>query len=351
MRAIHIITDMQFGSTGKGLFAGFLAEDMGIDTVITAWGPNAGHTYVDANGRKFVHTMLANGIVGSRVRNVLIGPGSVINLTDLRAEMEAAKDVIEKNRITIFIHSAAAIVTEEHRLAEKQYGFAIGSTMKGTAEAMIQKLRRRPGEPNTAGQLLKDDPFWGPMVLSPEEWDGYLESDVKNVMIEGAQGYSLSLNHGFYPYTTSRDCTTAQLLVDCAIPFKYIRSAMPMVWGVCRTYPIRVANRFDPVTGEQIGTSGPCYRDQKEIDWEQIGVEPELTTVTKLVRRVFTLSMLQLSSAAEVNGINGIFLNFANYVNPDGLPKLVERIEHATRCPVIYVGHGPRVTDVHQWRK
>jgi adenylosuccinate synthase len=347
MKSLNIITDMQYGSTGKGLFAGFLAEDQQIDTVVTAWGPNAGHTYIDQNGRRFVHTMLANGIVGSRVRYVLIGPGSVIDVPALEAEIDAAQDIIAANRISIFIHSAAAVVDEWHRQVERQYGFRIGSTMKGTAEAMIQKLRRMPDNQNTAGVRLRGHTRF--RILNPDEWTDFMESDAKHVMIEGAQGYSLSINHGFYPYTTSRDCTTAQLLVDCGIPFKCIRSAMPMVWGVCRSYPIRVANRFD-ADGNQIGTSGPCYEDQKEIDWEQIGVEPELTTVTKLVRRVFTLSDTQLREAVRVNGINAIFLNFANYVPADSVPSLVGRIERVTGwCPVLYTGWGPRVTDIHRW--
>ena len=66
MHSAHIITDLQFGSTGKGAFAGKLAAH-GIrpDTVLTAWGPNAGHTFIDANGN-----IAANHSV---VRCVLIG--------------------------------------------------------------------------------------------------------------------------------------------------------------------------------------------------------------------------------------------------------------------------------------
>ena len=69
MKQINVIVDLQFGSTGKGLLAGYLAETTKPDTVITAWAANAGHTYINADGRKFVHTMLANGIVSPNLRS------------------------------------------------------------------------------------------------------------------------------------------------------------------------------------------------------------------------------------------------------------------------------------------
>ena len=43
----YLICDMQYGSTGKGLLAGYLAMNHGPDTLMTAWGPNSGHTYVN----------------------------------------------------------------------------------------------------------------------------------------------------------------------------------------------------------------------------------------------------------------------------------------------------------------
>jgi adenylosuccinate synthase len=345
MRTLHIITDMQFGSTGKGLFAGYIAEMKDIDTIITAWGPNAGHTYVDWSGRKFVHTMLANGIVGAGVRMVLIGPGSVINPEALRAEIRGAIDVLEKHEIAILIHENAAVVTEEHRAAEREYGFKIGSTMKGTAQAMIQKLRRDPDHLNTAGAILRKDKFFAPMVVDSDVWIDLIKNRARNVLIEGAQGFSLSINHGFYPYTTSRDCTTAQLLVDCGIPMDFLVHSVPTVYGVCRTYPIRVANRFD-ANGNLIGTSGPHYRDQVETDWEALGVEPELTTVTKLVRRVFTISYHQLVKATQMNGVSFIFLNFANYVSQSQLEDMTAEINRQTGAIVRWHGFGPKVNDI-----
>ena len=44
MDKIKIVVDLQYGSTGKGLIVGKIAEDEAHDSVFTAWAPNAGHT-------------------------------------------------------------------------------------------------------------------------------------------------------------------------------------------------------------------------------------------------------------------------------------------------------------------
>ena len=82
MTKAYMILDLQFGSTGKGLLAGYLAKTKQPDVVVTAWGPNAGHTYIDEDGREYIHRMLANGIVSPKLKTVLIGPGSVLVIDD-----------------------------------------------------------------------------------------------------------------------------------------------------------------------------------------------------------------------------------------------------------------------------
>ena len=83
-----------------------------------------------------------------------------------------------------------------------------------------------------------------------------------------------------------------------------------------RTYPIRVANRYDE-QGNRIGWSGPAYEGQRELTWEEMGVTPEKTTVTKLTRRIFQFSEEQTRQAMQVVMPDEIFLNFANYCGDD----------------------------------
>lgn len=341
-----MIFDMQYGSTGKGLLAGYLALKHEPDTVVTAWGPNAGHTFVDKDGRKYVHRMLANGIVSPNLQKILIGPGSVIDLDILLNEIKSCRRLLKGK--SIYIHPNAAIVTTDHAEQEKESMLAIGSTMKGTGAAIIQRIKRDPTNQNVAGatDLTK-------FMAEVRDIDAYVYLSeyayrsailASRVMqIEGAQGYSLSLYHGVYPYCTSRDVTPHQVMADCALPW---RSDVEVV-GTMRTFPIRVANRRNE-DGEMVGTSGPCYFDQEELSWADIGVKPELTTVTKLPRRVFSFSQEQIINAALVCNPSRLFLNFANYMRENDLKKLIANIEENTGVCVKYVGHGPKVTDIEE---
>jgi len=171
------------------------------------------------------------------------------------------------------------------------------------------------------------------------------------VLVEGAQGYGLSMYHGFYPYTTSRDVSLWQILADCGIPHDLLPTVMDLpditVVGTCRTYPIRVANRFD-THGTQVGYSGPCYDDQLEITFEEIGQKTELTTVTKLPRRIFTFSRKQIGEAIEYNGAREIFLNFVNYCKTEEeVQDIVESIERSPNTLVRWIGLGPEYKDVY----
>lgn len=346
----NLIIDLQFGSTGKGLIAGYLAERDAPDTIVTAWAANAGHTYIDKDGRKFVHTMLANGIVSRRLERVLLGPGSVIDPVNLAREIEESDGLM--NGIDLFIHPSAAVITQRHRDEEAGPMTKIGSTKKGCGAAAIQRIRRDPDDLNTAGCLGKPHPLLvehglGHCVVSAEEWQAQLAS-ARVLQVEGAQGYSLSMYHGFYPFTTSRDVTVHQMLADCGIPVEMARWLT--IVGTARTYPIRVANRFD-AEGQQVGWSGPHYDDQQEISFADIGQPVELTTVTKLPRRIFTFSHKQIAEAVRMNGVKELFLNFVNYLPEADREPFVYKLSEVLRpygCSVKYLGFGPAEPDVHE---
>jgi hypothetical protein len=105
-----------------------------------------------------------------------------------------------------------------------------------------------------------------------------------------------------------------------------------------------VANRFDE-KGNQVGYSGPVYRDQKEISWADIGQEVELTTVTKLPRRLFTFSYQQMYFAMKMCHPSLIFLNFVNYL--DSFEKFENIYEFLyTEGAEIVFGVGPTYDDV-----
>jgi adenylosuccinate synthase len=346
-RKIDMVVDLQFGSTGKGLLAGWLAMRNRYDTIITAWAPNAGHTYIDAAGRKFVHTMLANGVVSPSLKRILVGPGSVLDLDKFREEILACKDLIVDRKVSIFIHPHAAVVTDEHRAIEAVTMTAIGSTKKGVGQAVVSKINRNPSQ-KTVAKDFGDHPIFDieevVLIKDPLDYIAIYEQSSR-VLIEGAQGFGLSIHHGFYPYTTSRDVTPSQILADCGVPF--IDHVNVIVYGTARTFPIRVANRFNE-EGKQVGFSGPHYPDQVEISWADLGMEPELTTVTKLPRRIFTYSKQQMSFAKRMCCPDVVFLNFVNYLKSrEQFVDIAESImEDGTQ---LMVGVGPSILDVLEY--
>lgn len=163
-------------------------------------------------------------------------------------------------------------------------------------------------------------------------------ADSRKLQIEGCQGYSLSIYHGQYPYVTCRDVTVHSLLADCGVP--PTRAASISVYGVFRTYPIRVANR--PASGEW---SGPTYPDSTETTFEALGQAQELTTVTQLPRRIFTFSHQQAIEACVQNRVDYAFLNFCQYC-PDWVTLRDIWLRLEERTTVQFLGFGPRVCDV-----
>ena len=348
---VTLVCDLQFGSTGKGLIAGYLAERDQPDVVVTAWSPNAGHTYINSKGEKFVHTMLANGIVSPRLKHVLIGPGSVVNMDSLLNEVTMARQKGYLEDVRILIHPHAAMVTQTHRDEEEKTMTSIGSTKKGSGAALIDKIRRNP-ENSVVAKDYSLDLGWdyNGCVIKTAGFRQYNDiiDNAEQILVEGAQGFSLGINNGYYPYTTSRECTPTQIMTDCNVPISKLKTVV----GCARTYPIRVSNRYNEA-GDMIGWSGPGYNDQEELTWEQLGVEPEQTTVTKLTRRVFTFSMEQIDQAIRMCSPNEIFLNFCNYLDDcQAVSNLVLDI-HKT-CGyynlVSYLGEGPRSDSIYDIR-
>jgi adenylosuccinate synthase len=332
--AFHIITDCQYGSTGKGLFAGYRSWISQPDVLAMAPSPNAGHTLVLPDGTVKMHRMLPLGILSNKLRIVVLGPGSILDLDALYDEIIN----LGMPNLRICIHQNAAVVTDEHRAAEANGGTAPGSTRKGVGAAQANRILRRPGNSNIISQVSKDHLVFAHIELIDTLQLQRIYHDAELVQVEGCQGYSLSVYHGAYPYVTCRDVTTASLMSDCGIPMQLERQAT--IFGTFRTFPIRVANR--PESGEW---SGPTYVDSQEISFEELGQPQELTTVTKLPRRIFTFSAQQAMEACTQNSVHQGFLNFANYC------RTWDELRHiwmllSQYCKVSYVGFGPSIGDI-----
>lgn len=288
------VVDGQFGSTGKGLAVGMLAEVYGDRSIhiTTSAGPNSGHTSY-FNDEPHVLTQLPTFAVQKALRHPTRLVTATMNAGSVIVPSKLIEEVERYPNLRIVVHPAAAIVTEQAQDIEASLKKSIGSTGKGTGGALALKVLRQAG--SIAWHTKKSLRHAQITINAPSPH----VSNMMPTLVEVSQGFSLGINQGFFPYCTSRECTVLQGLADAEIHPRGYGGCMMIV----RTYPIRVG-----------GNSGPGYPDQEEITWDELGVTPERTTVTNKERRVFTWSDTQYKAALMANKPEIVFVNFVNYM-------------------------------------
>lgn len=328
---IQVIFGGQFGSEGKGLMASYFAKYSNVDVATTDCGPNAGHTAIWNDKKVVTYHLPMSGVLSPNALIYLNG-GSIINVDKLNEEMiELNKQGFYVSHRTRIHHNAAVISVEDICEEEDTDGMmnAIASTKKGVGAAAARKVMRR-------AKTAKDVPMLQHMI------DANFKLDInrQHIVVEVAQGYSLGVNAGFYPYSTHRACTPAQGLMNAEIP----TNARHHITAVIRVNPIRVGN----IPG---GNSGACYPDQEETTWEKLGQEPQYTTVTNRVRRVFTYSHIQVHEMIRVCNPDEILINFAQTTSPAQLLEITSHINLSYDVlgyekPSFIYGYGPKPNDI-----
>jgi adenylosuccinate synthase len=341
---VDFIVGGQWGSEGKGAAAAYLArrlceENRIYDIVTTNAGAQAGHTSTHNGVTRVAFHLPTAALIAhdyGLYPLIYLNAGSIIDPTVLETEVQAAKLV---SLSELIIHPNAAIITDSCRDAEMRSDSAqtrIAGTRKGVGEALARKVLRY-------GMLAKDHPYTRQFIYP--EFNLITAAHTRSVLVEVPQGIGLSLDGSFYPYCTSRNCTVMQAMSDAGLhPHSYGASLL-----VIRTFPIRVGSIRDPGT-DVAWTSGGHYDDQHETSWNALGVTPEITTVTKRVRRVFTYSYKQLRHAMQLTRPNVVQITFCDY---PGAP--LEVIAHdvfsiandiGIAQPVILYQNGPTTHDV-----
>jgi len=269
--------------------------------------------------------------------STLINAGAMIDEEILRREVEEWLDYRK-----VFIHPNAAMISNDARAEDQAVVAAIAGTGKGTGPALAHKVMRRPDA--TAEGIYQ--PMLPGMEPGRQErtWDRFWDWSRDVVFVETAQGYSLGLNSSrFYPNVTSRECSVQQALADARIPAQMLQKVV----ACFRTFPIRVGNTEN--------SSGGWYPDQRETTFEALGQEPEITTVTKRVRRIAEWSRIQFRESIACNMPDVVFINFMNYLPESQWDKFLYlmKLDYITvmgRAPeAILIGTGPRSRDVAVW--
>lgn len=337
---VSVVIGGQFGSEGKGKVAHYIAQRTKAAAVVRVGGTNSGHTVVDAKGdtyalRQLPASVLAEGTIA------ILPPGAIIDPVILFDEIRR----LGLSRDRVIISPLAMLISAEDKEAEREAGLIdrIGSTGSGTGAALARRLARG-NSTLLAGSYegLKD------YVRDTTDVMRAMLRSEKHIVIEGSQGFGLSLLHGLeYPRATSRDTTAAAFVGEAGLsPFDVADITL-----VIRAHPIRVA-----------GNSGIL---KQEITWSEIANQAmlpsdfvELTTSTKKIRRVGKFETEVVRRAVDANMPTRIVLNHVDYIDnstrggniSSAVVDFIEKIvEQPTGIEVNWIGTGP-ADIIEDWR-
>ena len=294
---IDIVVGGQYGSEGKGKVAYCLAEASEHKCIIRTGGCNSGHT---VNGE--ILRCLPSSVLLKGSKSVL-GAGSYIDLDVLFNEIDRFKPEF------LYIDEKATIITGKERDTLRT---SIGSTLSGTGYAVKERVER------TKAVLARDIKRLSPYLCTTEQIHELISN---GAVIEGTQGFGLSLLHTpYFPFCTSRDTTSSSLASEVGISPKDVGN----IYLVIRSFPIRVA-----------GNSGPL---PYETTWEEIGIDREITSVTKKVRRVAYFDPEIVKLAIKVNKPDFIVLNHLDYIKENKQKSFVRDVEKKLGREIDYLG-------------
>lgn len=327
----------QYGSEGKGVIANHIADD--VTVAVRVGGPNAGHS-LQHEGR--VWKMRSVPCAWTNPKALLvIGAGAVLDSLELVKEVDALEAAGYRIRERLMVDQAATIILPDDLHAERHatpggpgaLTDTIASTGEGVGAARIRRIKRQPEIWQSAEEAL------APARISVVDTVPILNLLARSgvCLLEGTQGFGLSITYGHWPYVTSRDCTAAQLVADTGIgaPFESI--------VVFRSHPIRVGGNSGPLAGE--------------LTWEDISSRfgrdiIERTTVTNKVRRIGAWDWGLAARACVINRPIGVALTFADYIDPSvegatswsqlttPVRSFIDAIEDKLSVPVVFVGTG-----------
>jgi len=346
-----VVVGCQWGDEGKGKIVDVLAEDVHVVARYQG-GANAGHT-VHVGDDEFILHQIPSGILHPEKR-CLLGNGVVIDALGFGEEYESLEargiavegrvGVSQKAHLVMPYHWLLDQVSED-RLEQKigTTGRGIGPAYEGKAgrrglrvsdlahpnrvtslvEEGVARVRRRAGE--LGGELPGGIPAMVDQALAAGERLRELATDTgleivesirdgKRVLLEGAQGTALDLDHGTYPFVTSSSTTAGGAATGSGIGPTLIDTVI----GVVKAYTTRVGNgplptAFEPAMDEKLRELGG-----------------EFGATTGRPRRCGWFDAVLARYAARVNGLTGLAVTKLDVL--DTLPEI--SIATAYRTPV-----------------
>jgi adenylosuccinate synthase len=343
--SLWVVVGGQYGGEGKGKISAFITRQEQIDICIRCGGPNSGHSFVNDDGKTVLLRQLPTGYIRAQTR-LLIPAGALVDLEVLKYEL----DMLGLDHRRVGVDRNAMIIED----IDKEYEVSLqlrerlSSTLCGVGSAVARRVLRG-ADVRTAGVAAKEVPWLAELITNVAEESNVALDRGKRVLVEGTQGFGLSLYHSdSYPKATSRDTTAGGFLSEVGLSPLLVTEIVL----VFRTFPIRVA-------GEQAGP----LRD--EITWEILQKESgyphpiqEMTTVSKKVRRVGRFDWELAIQAAQYNRPTRVALNGLDYLDyadrgrrrrdllTGRAVSFLDDFESRFQIPVSMCGTGPTLSDI-----
>lgn len=337
MKKADMIVGIQWGDEGKGKIVDLMAQNYDVVCRYQG-GHNAGHT-IWVDGVRYALHLIPSGILNPKAINV-IGNGVVVSPEALIEEMKQ----FEKLRGRLFVSDKAHMILKHHILIDQakerlRGEKAIGTTGRGIGPSYGSKIERsghRLGELRDTQKLTtnliefydENKALFGALsIVTPDfetlkaELDSYAEvllpyladttqmvwgclDDNKRVLLEGAQGTLLDIDHGTYPYVTSSNTISAGACVGLGLSPKDIGK----VTGIVKAYCTRVGN--GPFPTEDFGDEGQMLRDKGK----------EYGTSTGRPRRCGWFDAVACRYASRINGCDDLSIMKLDVL--DGFSKI-----------------------------
>ena len=341
-----IVVGAQWGDEGKGKIVDLLAGEH--DWVVRyQGGANAGHSVIH-EGRTVVLHLVPSGILREGKRCV-IGNGVVVDPEALARELDelAALGIRAEGRL--FLSRDAHLILPYHRLAEREREDGpdpVGTTRRGIGPAYEDKAARagvRAGDltdfdalvagidrvrVRAEARLRSEADFPEPRDVARRTFDlgrrlAPLLADTRallwdaldrgeRILLEGAQGTLLDLDHGTYPFVTSSNAAAGGALTGSGLGPRSITRVV----GVAKAYTTRVGN--GPFPTELTEETGSRIRE----------VGDEYGATTGRPRRCGWLDAVALRYAARVNGLDELIITKLDVL--DGLDRIAIGIRYRT---------------------
>ena len=287
---VSVLVGSQWGDEGKGKVVDILSSRFNI-VVRYQGGANAGHT-IEIEDKKFVLHLIPSGILRDDVICV-IGNGVVIDPKALLDEIELLESYNIKVKGRLLISRNAHLIMPYHKTLDsinESGNSKIGTTGRGIGPCYIdkyarkgikisdlenkplleEKIRTNLEEKNQLftriynqdaidveailKEYLEYDKLIGQYIADVPSYLYNAIEEGKSILLEGAQGALLDVDHGTYPYVTSSNPTSGGACTGSGIPPTKITSVI----GIVKAYTTRVG--LGPFPTELNGDEGEMLR-------------------------------------------------------------------------------------------